>query len=92
MLVFVDYDIVESSIRSKFIKRLQHYGLHRIQKSVFVGFLDIKSRLNLAEEFELFLSSERDSIIMIPVCESCSESILIEGAAKLPVIEDYTFV
>ena len=27
--------------------------------------------LDLAEEFDFFLSFDKDSIIMIPVCESC---------------------
>lgn len=66
ILVFVMYDITDNPTRSSFIKKLQHYGLRRIQKSVFCGFLSIDERLNLASEFDFFLSSKQDSIILIP--------------------------
>ena len=57
ILVFVMYDITDNPTRPSFIKKLQHYGLRRIQKSVFCRFLSIEERLNLASEFDFFISS-----------------------------------
>jgi len=77
MLVFVAYDISENKDRNNLIKKLRHYGLHRVQKSFFAGDLSINERLDLLDELEIFLSSERDSIMLLPACESCKESINI---------------
>ena len=84
MLVFVMYDIVDNPTRTSLIKKLQHYGLHRIQKSIFCGFLSLNERLNLVSELDLFMSSERDTILLVPACESCVDSIFIEGDLDLP--------
>lgn len=86
------YDIVDTPTRTSLVKKLKHYGLHRIQKSIFCGFLSIDERLNLASEFDFFMSSERDSIILIPTCESCVDSILIEGNLDLPKKSLYEFL
>ena len=58
MLVFVVYDISDNNTRSHFIKKLQHFGLRRVQKSVFSGFLELEERLDLASAFDEFLSCE----------------------------------
>lgn len=92
MLVFVVYDISDNNTRSHFIKRLQHFGLRRVQKSVFSGFLDLNQRLDLASEFDDFLSCEKDSIMLIPTCESCANSILTDGELKMPHEEEYAFL
>ena len=92
ILVFVMYDITDNSTRSSFVKKLQHYGLRRIQKSIFCGFLSIDERLNLASEFDFYMSSEQDSIILIPACESCLESVFIEGNLILPQKWEYAFL
>ena len=78
MLTVVVYDISDNTSRSNLIKQLQHFGLHRIQKSVFIGYLDLESRLDLSENFELYLSSDKDS---------CKDSILLSGDVELPVKE-----
>ena len=92
MLVFVMYDIVDNLSRAAFIKKLKHFGLHRIQKSIFCGFLTIQERLDLAEEFDYFISSERDSILLVPSCQSCLDSVFIEGNLDLPQKNEYAFV
>ena len=58
MLVFVVYDISDNNTRSHFIKKLQYFGLRRVQKSVFSGFLELEERLDLASAFDEFLSCE----------------------------------
>lgn len=84
MLTIVVYDISDNSLRSNLIKRLQYFGLKRIQKSVFIGYLEIKERLDLAEDMETFLSKDTDSIIILPLCENCKSSILLVGDADIP--------
>jgi CRISPR-associated protein Cas2 len=88
-MVFVMYDISENLSRTHFINKLRYYGLIRVQKSVFSGFLDIDERLELINDFELYLSSDNDSIMIIPVCETCKDSIFIEGDLDLPKKESF---
>lgn len=85
MFSVVVYDISDNKARTDLIKHLQHYGLYRLQKSVFIGYLELESMLDLAEEFEKFLSSDKDSIVLFPLCKSCRESISLEGNAPIPV-------
>lgn len=92
MMVIVMYDISENASRNNLIKRLRHYGLRRIQKSVFCGLLEVDDRFELASEFDFYLSSDRDSIALFPICESCVDSVLIEGELILPRKEEYVFI
>ena len=84
MLTIVVYDISDNTSRLYLIKKLQYFGLKRLQKSVFIGYLKPKERLDLAEDVETYLSSDTDSIVIFPVCESCKNSILIQGDADIP--------
>lgn len=84
MLTVVVYDISDNTSRSYLIKKLQFFGLKRIQKSVFAGYLEAKERLDLADELDTFLSKETDSIIILPLCGTCKNSVLIAGDADIP--------
>lgn len=84
MLTVVVYDITDNTQRSSLIKKLQYFGLKRIQKSVFIGYLKLNERLDLAEDLKTFLSKDTDSIIILPLCENCKNSILLEGDADIP--------
>ena len=84
MLTVVVYDISENTSRNNLIKRLQYFGLKRIQKSVFIGYLELKERLDLVDDLDTFLSKESDSIIIFPLCENCKKSILLVGDAEIP--------
>ena len=84
MLTVVVYDITDNTQRSSLIKKLQYFGLKRIQKSVFIGYLKLNERLDLAEDLKTFLSKDTDSIIILPLCEICKNSILLEGDADIP--------
>ena len=84
MLTVVVYDISDNPSRLYLIKKLQFYGLKRLQKSVFIGYLELKERLDLAEDVETYLSSDNDSIVIFPVCENCKNSILLQGNADIP--------
>ena len=84
MLTIVTYDISDNASRSYLIKKLQYFGLKRLQKSVFIGYLETEDRMDLANEVETYLSSDKDSIVIFPVCGSCRDSILIQGDADIP--------
>lgn len=84
MLTVVVYDIADNTLRLHLIKKLQFFGLKRIQKSVFIGDLDVNERLDLAEDLNVYLSNDKDSIVIFPICESCKKSILLEGDAEIP--------
>lgn len=84
MLTVVVYDISDNTSRLYLIKKLQFFGLKRLQKSVFIGYLEVKERLDLAEDVETYLSKDTDSIVIFPLCESCKSSILIVGDADIP--------
>ncbi len=84
MLTVVVYDISDNSSRLYLIKKLQYFGLKRIQKSVFIGYLEAKERLDLANDIETYISKDTDSIIILPLCESCKSSILLVGDANIP--------
>ncbi|MDR3291961.1 MAG: CRISPR-associated endonuclease Cas2 [Methanobrevibacter sp.] len=77
MLTLAVYDISENKSRNTLIKLLRHFGFYRIQKSVFVGNLNLNKRMELMEDIEIHLSSDRDSIMLFPICESCKDSIEI---------------
>jgi len=84
MLTLVVYDISDNTSRLYLIKKLQHYGLKRLQKSVFIGYLNTNDRMDLADDTNTYLSSENDSIIIFPICENCKKSILLTGDANIP--------
>ena len=84
MLTVVVYDITDNTSRSHLIKKLQFFGLKRLQKSVFIGYLELQERLDLADELNNFLSNDNDSIVIFPLCENCKDSILLDGDAEIP--------
>ena len=84
MLTIVSYDISDNTTRLHFIKRLQYFGLKRLQKSVFIGYMLPKDRLDLASEFKEYLSSPKDSIVLFPLCGNCKNSILLDGKVEIP--------
>ena len=84
MLIVVVYDISDNTSRLYLIKKLQYFGLKRLQKSVFIGYLETRERMDLAEDIKTYLSSDGDSIVIFPLCGSCKKSILLEGDANIP--------
>ena len=94
MLVFVAYDISEDKSRNDLIKRLRHFGLHRVQKSLFAGILTLEERFDLIDDIEIYLSSDKDNIIVMPICESCKENItqFSDMPIFLPEEKDFEFL
>lgn len=84
MLTVVVYDISDNTSRLYLIKKLQYYGLKRLQKSVFIGYLETNDRFDLANDVETYLSSDSDSIVIFSLCGNCKNSILVQGNADIP--------
>lgn len=71
METLVIYDISEDKKRSKLRDHLQQYGLRRVQYSGFVGKINSHDRLVLLKEIRKYISCERDSIYVVPLCNRC---------------------
>jgi len=67
MLTIVIYDIEETNNRNHLIKKLRHYGLNRIQKSVFSGYLNKNKRIKLQKETRKNIQTSKDSIIHLEI-------------------------
>ena len=57
---------------------LQHYGLRKIQSSLYAGDLSNGERKELSENISK-ITRENDSVLIIPVCENCYAKKLIAG-------------
>lgn len=84
MLTCIIYDIQETNNRNHLIKLLQHYGLKRIQKSTFTGYLDIKKREKIEKELDKYIETEKDSISIIAICNNCEKQLKTYGNIELP--------
>jgi len=71
MRTLVIYDISDDRNRSKLREHLRDCGLRGIQYSGFLGEVNTHDRFVLSKEVGKFLSSERDSIYIVPLCERC---------------------
>lgn len=50
---------------------LLDYGLDHIQYSGFLGEVNPHDRFVMSKEVEKFLSCERDSVYIVPMCDKC---------------------
>ncbi len=82
MMTLVIYDISDDSMRTKLSGYLKQYGLTRVQYSGYKGDLDANDRHVLVQEAGKFLSEDRDSIYVIPVCTSCTRTVSIISKTK----------
>ncbi len=71
MRTLVIYDISDDGKRSKLREYLRDCGLHSIQYSGFLGEVNTHDRFVLSKEVGKYLSSERDSIYIVPLCDRC---------------------
>ena len=57
---------------------LQHYGLRKIQGSLYAGELSNDERKDLCENISEIIR-ENDSVLIIPICENCYSKKQISG-------------
>ena len=81
MLFFVMYDIESNKVRGYVVKYLQRKGLHRVQKSIFLGRLDAAQyneiRNDLAEVQQAY--DNNDSILVVPISSDMLNAMKIIG-------------
>jgi len=82
MLTLIIYDISENGHRNRLVKFLQEYGLKRVQYSGFLGNINPHDRTVLTREIGKFISTERDSIYIIPMCTRCKKLTKIISKEK----------
>jgi len=71
MRTLVIYDISDDDKRSKLREHLKDSSLRGIQYSGFLGEVNPHDRFVLSREVGKYLSSERDSIYIVPLCDRC---------------------
>ena len=59
-------------------KVLQHYGLRKIQSSLYAGDLSNGERKDLSEYISQIIR-KNDSVLIIPICENCYSKKLTAG-------------
>ena len=57
---------------------LQHYGLRKIQNSLYAGDLSNDERKDLSENISK-ITRDNDSVMIIPICENCYAKKQISG-------------
>ncbi|TDA39533.1 MAG: CRISPR-associated endonuclease Cas2 [Candidatus Methanomethylicota archaeon] len=88
MITLVIYDIADDSKRTKLSNHIKQYGLRRIQYSGFKGDLNPNDRHVLIQEVSKFLSGDRDSIYVIPLCTSCAKCVSIISKRKGDFVDE----
>ncbi|HPC28212.1 MAG TPA: CRISPR-associated endonuclease Cas2 [Candidatus Methanomethylicus sp.] len=88
MITLVIYDISDDASRTRLSGYLKQYGLRRVQYSGFRGELNANDRHVLVQEVPKFLSAEKDSVYIIPLCSSCLKSVSIASKKKAEFYDD----
>lgn len=94
MLYWVIYDIGSNKSRTKVSNACKNYGLIRAQKSVFIGGLTKNRAEMLAMTVKEILGDSKDAVFLLPQCESCFASKIIEGKLDEESVrkKDYLFL
>ena len=69
MKVLVVYDIANDSLRNKIAEILKDFGLMRIQKSAFIGYLSSQERKDLEKGLSRKSLEGNDRIDIFPICD-----------------------
>ncbi|MBD3408041.1 MAG: CRISPR-associated endonuclease Cas2 [Candidatus Lokiarchaeota archaeon] len=91
LIYIVVYDITNDNLRNKISECLKNYGLERIQYSGFFGDLTKFGLKSLQVDLKKLMNDrdETDSVIIIPVCNSCFKNKVVIGKAW--VVEEKEF-
>lgn len=80
-LVWVIYDISKNKIRRNVVKITQLAGLYRVQKSVFLGRINLTELNALVEEIEDIIDRDTDSVYVFPMCQPDFKKVILKGNA-----------
>lgn len=79
MLAWIMYDIASNKTRGRVAKQCKKYGLTRVQKSIFLGKLDINRFDELAAMCQDEIDEETDSVYLFPFCQDDFRRIQVLG-------------
>ena len=70
MKTIISLDCKFKTNKEKIENILQHYGLRKIQSSLYMGELDKNERHDVVGDINEKIK-EKDSVLLIPICQSC---------------------
>ena len=70
MYMIASFDCRFNTNQQKIEKILQHFGLRKIQSSLYVGELDNNERKIIVKNINEIIR-DSDSILIIPICQNC---------------------
>ena len=70
MYIIANFDIKFKTNQENIEKILQHYGLRKVQSSLYVGDLDNAERELLKQNIDEIIR-DNDSVLIFPICQSC---------------------
>ena len=70
MYMLASFDCKFKSNRENIENSFQHYGLRKIQSSLYVGDLKNDERKDLCNNISKIIR-ENDNVLIIPICQSC---------------------
>jgi len=79
VLVWVVYDIVDDSMRTKVAKTCKQYGLQRVQYSVFLGKLKMNRFDEIGEKIKDMIDEEEDRGYIFPFSQENFNRIKVLG-------------
>ena len=92
MLYWVIYDIGDNRLRSKIAVCCKNYGLVRVQKSAFLGFLTPNRADMLAIEVkEAIGKNKTDAVFIIPTCKQCYKDKKILGQLDEDLVQEQEY-
>jgi len=79
ILAWIMYDIVSNKTRNRVAKKCKKYGMTRVQKSIFLGKLDMNRFDELAGICLDEIDEETDSVYLFPFCQEDFRRINVLG-------------
>lgn len=73
------------------LKLMRRYGHHR-QLSMFECILDKKLYQRMLGELKKTIQPSRDSVRIYPLCDRCTEWVIIQGIGKKLEIKEYEII
>ncbi len=81
MLVWVIYDIVKNKTRTRVGKECLNAGIYRVQKSVFLGDLNLNRIDELSIKIKDIINNDEDSVYIFPMCRDDYAKVKLLGKA-----------
>lgn len=81
MLVWVVYDIQEDKVRNRVARACLNAGIYRVQKSVFLGEMNLNRIDELSLKIKTLINAARDSVYVFPLCQDDFKKVRLIGQA-----------